>query len=104
MLMSTSDSIAGREISQTLGVVTANAVRARHVGRDVLAGLKTLVGGEIGAYRDLMTESRDQAIERLRTEAEAMGADALVSVRMTTSSIMQGASEVLIYGTAVRLR
>lgn len=103
MIMTSSDNVPGREIAETIGLVTANAVRARHVGRDILAGLKNIVGGEIGAYRDLLTESRDQALERLRVEAEDAGADAVVAVRITTSSVAQGTSEILAYGTAVRL-
>lgn len=104
MLKVTSDTIPGREIEETLGLVVTNAVRARHVGRDILAGLKNLVGGEIGAYQHLLMESRDQAIVRLEADAAALGADAIVAMRMATSSIAQGASEVLIYGTAVKLR
>jgi uncharacterized protein YbjQ (UPF0145 family) len=103
MLVTTSDDVPGREIAGTIGLVTANAVRARHLGRDILAGLKNLVGGEIGAYQQLMMESRAEALGRLRTEAEAQGADAIVALRMTTASVMQGASEVLVYGTAVTL-
>ncbi len=103
MIMTTSDTIPGREISQTIGLVTANAVRARHVGRDVLAGLKNLVGGEIGAYQQLLVESREQAFAALREDAEQQGADAIVAVRMATAAVAQGAAEVLVYGTAVKL-
>lgn len=104
MLMTTSDAVPGREIAETIGLVTANAVRARNLGRDVLAGLKGLVGGEIGAYQQLLSESRRQALERLGAEAEALGADAVVAVRVSTSSVAQGTSEILAYGTAVKLR
>ena len=104
MLKVTSDTVPGREIEETFGVVVANAVRARHVGRDILAGLKNIVGGEIGAYQQLLMESREQAITRLEADATALGADAIVAMRMATSSITQGASEVLVYGTAVKLR
>lgn len=104
MLKTTADTFPDREIEETLGIVTANAVRARHVGRDILAGLKNLVGGEIGAYQYLLMESREEAVERLETNATEMGADAIVALRMATSSIAQGASEVLVYGTAVKLR
>ena len=104
MLMTTSDDVAGREITETLGLVTANTVRARHVGRDVLAGLKNLVGGEIGAYQRLLTEARTQALSRLEEAATQQGADAIVALRITTSSVAQGASEILAYGTAVKLR
>ena len=91
MIMTTSDEVPGREISETLGLVTANAVRARHVGRDLLAGLKNIVGGEIGAYRQLMIESRAEALRRLEEEATNQGADAVVALRMTTASMAQGA-------------
>ncbi len=103
MRLTTADTIAEREIAETLGLVTANAVRARHVGRDILAALKNLIGGEIGAYQQLLTESRSEAINRLTDEANALGADAIVALRISTSNIAQGASEVLAYGTAVRL-
>ena len=103
MLMTTSDTIPGREISETAGLVTANAVRARHVGRDILAGLKNIVGGEIGAYRQLLLESREEAIARLEAEATGMGADAVVGLRMATASVASGAAEILVYGTAVKL-
>ncbi|PZC43800.1 MAG: Uncharacterized conserved protein YbjQ, UPF0145 family [Chloroflexi bacterium] len=104
MLKVTSDTIPGREIDETLGLVVANAVRARHVGRDILAGLKNIIGGEIGSYQHLLMESREQAITRVEADAAALGADAIVALRMATSSITQGASEVLVYGTAVKLR
>ena len=104
MLITTSDDVPGREIAETLGLVTANTVRARHVGRDILAGLKSIIGGEIGAYRQLLTESRAQALSELEAEAEAQGADAIIALRMTTSSVAQGTSEILVYGTAVKLR
>ena len=104
MTMTTSDTVPGREIAETVGLVTANTVRARNVGRDILAGLKNLVGGEIGAYQHLLSESREQALGRLEEQASAQGADAIVALRMTTSSVAQGASEILVYGTAVKLR
>ncbi len=104
MLMTTSDSVPGREIAETLGLVTANSVRARNIGRDILAGLKNITGGQIGAYRELLVESREEAIERLTSEAEALGADAIVALRLSTAAVMQGAAEILVYGTAVKLR
>ncbi len=103
MIMTTSDSVPGREISQTIGLVSANAVRARNVGRDILAGLKNLIGGEIGAYQQLLIESRQQALGALQADAERQGADAVVALRMATASVTQGAAEVLVYGTAVKL-
>lgn len=104
MFITTADTFPDREIETTIGPVVANAVRARHVGRDILAGLKNLVGGEIGAYQQLLMESREEALYRLEQDAAGMGADAIVAMRMATSSIAQGASEVLVYGTAVKLR
>ena len=103
MIMTTSDSIPGREIAETIGLVSANAVRARNVGRDILAGLKNLVGGEIGAYQQLLIESRKQALAAIEADAERQGADAVVALRMATASVTQGAAEVLVYGTAVKL-
>ena len=104
MLMTTSDEVPGREIAETLGLVTANSVRARNIGRDILASLKNITGGEIGAYRQLLVESREQALAQLTSEAEALGADAVVALRLSTAEVMQGAAEILAYGTAVRLR
>jgi uncharacterized protein YbjQ (UPF0145 family) len=103
MLITTTDAVPDREVAETFGLVTANAVRARHVGRDILAGLKNIVGGDIGAYRQLLMESRREALQKLEAEATAQGADAIVALRLTTVSIMGGAAEVLAYGTAVRL-
>ena len=103
MLITTTDAIPGREIAETIGLVTANAVRARHLGRDITAGLKNLVGGKIGAYQQLLTESRAEAIEELERHAAEQGADAIVALRMSTASITGGAAEVLVYGTAVKL-
>jgi uncharacterized protein YbjQ (UPF0145 family) len=104
MIVVTSDGVQGREIEESLGLVTANAVRARHIGRDILAGLKNIVGGEIGAYRQLLAESREQALAELERQGATLGADAIVAVRIATASVAQGAAEVLVYGTAVRLR
>ena len=102
MLMTTSDQVQGREIAETLGLVSANAVRARHVSRDILAGLKNIVGGEIGAYRQLLLESRAEAVGRLEEEAAALGADGIVALRMATASVASGAAEIRVYGTAVK--
>jgi uncharacterized protein YbjQ (UPF0145 family) len=103
MILATTEAVAKREIGETLGLVTGSTVRARQVGRDILAGLKNIVGGEIGAYQTLLSEAREEALARLSERAEAMGADAVIAVRMTTSSVAQGASEIVAYGTAVRL-
>ncbi|RMF11878.1 MAG: YbjQ family protein [Alphaproteobacteria bacterium] len=104
MIVCTTETVAGREIAETLGIVKGSTVRARHLGSDFVAGLKNLVGGEIGSYSKLLIAAREEAVERMSAAAERMGADAVVGVRMTTSSVMQMASEVLVYGTAVKLR
>ena len=101
MITVTSDSIPGKRIVKTFGLVRGNTIRARHVGRDIMAGLRNLVGGEIMEYTKLMAESREQAIDRMKQEAERMGANAVVGLRFTTSVIMGGAAELLSYGTAV---
>lgn len=104
MLLTTSESVPGREVAETLGLVTANSVRARNIGRDILASLKNITGGEIGAYRQLLVESREEALAQLQAEAEGLGADAIVALRLSTAEVMQGAAEILAYGTAVKLR
>ncbi|MCK4915119.1 MAG: YbjQ family protein [Candidatus Eisenbacteria sp.] len=101
MIVVTSDSIPGRRVVKTLGLVKGNTIRARHVGKDILAGLKGLVGGEIAEYTKMVAESREQSLDRLVEEAEALGANAVVAIRFTTASMMQGAAELLAYGTAV---
>ena len=104
MIVVTTETIEGREISESLGLVRGNTIRARHVGRDIMAGLKTLVGGEIQEYAKLMGEAREQAIDRMIDEAKELGADAIVNVRFSTSVIIGGAAEMLAYGTAVKLK
>ncbi|MAH42472.1 hypothetical protein CL614_01965 [archaeon] len=104
LILTTIDSVPGKKIVQTLGVVKANTVRAKHVGKDFVAGLKNIAGGELHEYTDLLKDSREQAIQRLEANATAMGADAVVNIRFTTSSIMRSASEILVYGTAVKLK
>lgn len=103
-MMSTTNQVAGKEIKETLGVVRGNTVRARNVGRDFLSGLKTLVGGEIKNYTELMTEAREEAISRMHDQAKEMGADAIVGVRMSTADVLQGTAEIMVYGTAVKLK
>ncbi|RUO55652.1 YbjQ family protein [Pseudidiomarina homiensis] len=99
----TTETIAGKTITEQLGIVRGNTIRARHVGRDILAAFRNLVGGEISDYTKLMAESREQALDRMQTEALELGADAVVSVRFTTSMLAHGAAELLVYGTAVKL-
>jgi uncharacterized protein YbjQ (UPF0145 family) len=101
MIVVTSETIANKRIVKTLGIVRGNTVRARHVGRDIMAGLRTLVGGEIHEYAKLIAESREQSLDRMTEEAELLGANAIVAVRFTTSVMMAGAAELLAVGTAV---
>lgn len=101
MIIVTTEEIPGRSIKKTLGMVRGNTIRARHVGRDISAALKNIVGGEIRDYTKMMAESREQALDRMVDEAESLGANAVVGLRFATSMIMQSASEILAYGTAV---
>ena len=103
MIVTTQDKVENRTISQTVGVVSGQSIRARHVGKDILAGLRNLVGGEITEYSKLMAESRQQAMDRMVKAAQEKGADAIVGIRFTTSMLQAGASEIFIYGTAVKL-
>ncbi|MBW2993657.1 YbjQ family protein [Candidatus Woesearchaeota archaeon] len=104
MKLSTTDSISGKKVSEVLGLVRGNTVRARWFGRDIAAGLKSIVGGEIGSYTKLLTDAREQAIKRMTAEAKKLGADAIIEIRFVTSMVMQSASEILVYGTAVKLK
>lgn len=101
MIIVTTEKIPGKTITKTLGLVRGNTIRARHVGHDIAAALKNLVGGEITDYTKMMAEAREQALDRMVEEAESLGANAIVSIKITTSMIMQSASEILAYGTAV---
>ena len=101
MIITTSGYVEGKSIVRTIGLVKGNTIRARHVGRDIMAGLKGIVGGEISEYTAMMSEAREQAIKRMVEDAEAKGANAVVSMRFTTSMIMSNASEILAYGTGV---
>ncbi len=103
MINVNTDFIAGKEIKETLGIVRGSTIRARHIGRDILAGLKTIVGGEIKGYTDMINAARAQAVERMNEEAKNKGADAVINIRFVTAEVMQGAAEVLAYGTAVKL-
>ena len=104
MLVTTQDELSGYTISETIGIVRGNAVRARHLGKDILAGFRNMVGGEIIEYTKLLAEAREQAIDRMIDDAGKKGANGIVCVRFTTSSIMQAAAELFVYGTAVKLR
>mgnify|MGYP001378897210 FL=1 len=101
MLVVSSPDIPGKKIIKTLGLVKGNTIRARHIGKDILAVFKNIVGGEIQEYTKLMAESREQAIDRMVQDAEQLGANAIISVSTTTSVISQGAAELLVLGTAV---
>lgn len=103
MIVTNTATVPGKEIVEFYGVVTGNSVRAKHVGRDVMAGLKNLVGGELKGYTELLQESRREAAERMVEQAQSMGANAIVNLRFATSSIAQGAAELFAYGTAVRV-
>lgn len=104
MIISTTDFIPGKEIVEILGVARGSTVRARNVGRDIFASLKNIVGGEIEEYTKLQAESREQAMQRMEQDAVRMGADAIINVRLATSMVVQGAAELLAYGTAVKLK
>ena len=101
MIISTTETIQGREIQKTIGLVRGNTIRARHVGWDIMAAIRTLVGGEISEYTKLMAEAREQALDRLEAEATRLGANAVVGVRFSTSVVLGGAAELLAYGTGV---
>lgn len=103
MLMTNIETIPGKTIIACHGVVSGSTVRAKHVGRDIMASLKNIVGGELKGYTELLNESRDNAIERMRAQAAQMGANAIVNVRFSTSSVAAGAAEIYVYGTAVSL-
>ena len=104
MIIVTTDTVHGREIKETLGLVKGEIVQSKHVGKDLMAGLMTIVGGEIKDYSDMISEARGIATNRMIDEAKKLGADAIVGVRYGSSAVMQGAAEMLAYGTAVKLK
>lgn len=104
MIICTTETIPNKEISEILGIARGSTVRGRNAGSDLIAGLKNFIGGEIDEYTKLQADSREQAMQRMIKDAERLGADAVVNVRLTTSVITQGAAEILAYGTAVKLR
>jgi uncharacterized protein YbjQ (UPF0145 family) len=101
MIVTTSEYISGKRISRTLGLVRGNTIRARHVGKDIMAGLRTIVGGEVAEYTKLLAEAREQALDRMTAEARGLGANAIIQVRFSTSMVIAGSAELLAYGTAV---
>lgn len=104
MIIITTENVPGKEVSEVLGIARGSTVRARNIGRDIFAGLKNIVGGEISEYTKLLADSREEAYQRMVQDAKALGADAILNVRFNTSAVMQGCSEILAYGTAVKLR
>ena len=104
MMIATTETIVGREVVETLGLVRGATVRSKHIGTDIMAGLRNVVGGEMKGYSSMLAGAREQALDRMADEARRLGADAIVGFRMETYSIMSGASEIVAYGTAVRLR
>ena len=103
MILSNIETIPGKTIVEFYGVVTGSTVRAKHIGRDIMAGLKNIVGGELKGYTELLSEARDEAIKRMNEQARSVGANAVVNVRFATSSVAQGAAELSAYGTAVKV-
>lgn len=103
MIITTTETVPGRDVRQILGVVSGNTIRSKNVGKDIGAGLKSLVGGELRSYTAMLTEAREEAKQRMTEAAQSLGADAIVNVRFTTSQVAGGAAELLAYGTAVEL-
>ena len=104
MQLTTQDEFNDMTVTQTLGLVRGNTIRARHIGKDIVASLRNLVGGEIGEYTKMLAEAREQSLDRMIAEARSLGADGIVAIRFVTSPVMQGAAELLAYGTAVKLQ
>lgn len=104
MIIVNTDTIAGKEITEMLGLARGSTIQAKHIGKDIMSGLRHIVGGELVEYSQMLQESREKAINRMVADAEEMGADAVINVRFMTSMVMSGAAEILAYGTAVRLR
>ena len=103
MIVTSTDFVPNMRVTQIIGIVRGNTIRARHLGRDIMAVFRHIVGGEISDYTKMLGESRDQALDRMEEHGRSVGADAILNVRFTTSAVMQGASELLAYGTAVKL-
>lgn len=104
MIVATSGSVNGKEVVETFGMVMGNTIRARWVGTDIVAGLRKIVGGELSEYTDLLSDAREEAVQRMVAEARGLGANAVLDVRFTTAQVMENAAEILAYGTAVKLR
>ena len=104
MITVTTDFVPGREITEAVGVVRGSTIRAKHLGKDIMAGLRLMVGGEIKEYTEMLTEARNESMRRMEAHAEKLGADAVINLRYMTSQVMSGAAEMLAYGTAVKLK
>lgn len=103
MIIVNSDRLEGYRITEYLGLVRGSTIRAKHLGKDILAGLRLLIGGEIKEYTEMLVEARNESLKRMKAEAERLGADAIINVRFVTASVMAGAAELLAYGTAVKI-
>ncbi len=104
MIVVNTETVPGHQVVEALGVVRGSTIRAKHIGRDIMAGLRNIVGGEVKEYTEMLTETRNESVYRMKQEARALGADAVVNLRFTTSQVMAGAAELLAYGTAVRIK
>ena len=104
MIIVNTDFVQGKAIVETIGIVRGNTIRAKHIGKDIVAGLRQLVGGELKEYTEMLTEARKESMQRMAEEAKALGADGIINVRYTTSQVMASAAEILVYGTAVKLK
>lgn len=104
MIVVTTDYVPGHEVAETIGLVRGSTIRSKHVGKDIIASLRTLVGGEIKEYTEMLIEARNESMRRMEAQAQSIGADAVINVRFVTSQVMSGAAELLAYGTAVKLR
>ncbi len=103
MIITTTDFVPGKKVKEILGLVRGNTIQAKHIGKDIVAGFRNIVGGEIREYTEMLTEAREIALRRMMEKAEKLGADAVINVRFMTSAVMGGAAEILAYGTAVKL-
>ena len=103
MIISTSQDVSGKKVTKTIGVVTGSTIRAKHLGKDIIAGLRNIVGGEIKEYTEMLIDARKEALQRMEENAKNMGADAVICMRFTTSMVTSNAAEILAYGTAVKL-
>lgn len=104
MILVNTDSITGKEIIETLGLVKGSTIRAKHVGKDIVAGLRQIVGGELKEYTEMIEEARKIAMDRMVKEAQSLNADAIINIRYSTTAVMQGAAEIMVYGTAVKIK